>query len=343
MTQTVPATCVLGPGKTGLTIGLRVLNLDGTTYAAFSATGVAETSVAGTYRKTGGVVVPHDGAYIVWGTAVTDYAEAMVESTSDVAAIKAKTDNLPASPAATGDIPSASANATAAAAAILATPANKLTTDATGASAANVTSLKGTVLTETSAGQLAAALSKFLDVPSPVLTAASVNQTGDAYASIGAAGAGLTALGDTRLANLDAAISTRAAAGSAMTLADDAITSAKFDEVTAFPLKQADTGSSAVARTGSDGDTLETLSDQLDATGAGGLYSETITIDDGTNPLDGVRVLMCTDAGRTNIIRSGYTDTNGQWVFRVDATGTYYGRAEISEFNTQDFTVVISA
>lgn len=34
-------------------------------------------------------------------------------------------------------------------------------------------------------------------------------QTGDTFARIGAAGAGLTALGDTRLANLDAAVSTR--------------------------------------------------------------------------------------------------------------------------------------
>ena len=72
MTQTVPATAVLGPGATGLTIGLRVLNLDGTTYAAFSTTGVAETSTAGTYRKAGGVVAPLAGGYIVWGTAGTD-------------------------------------------------------------------------------------------------------------------------------------------------------------------------------------------------------------------------------------------------------------------------------
>ena len=75
MTQTVPATAVLGPGKTGLTIGYRVLNLDGTTYAAFSTTGVTETSAAGTYRKTGGVVAPRAGGYIVWGEAATDYAE----------------------------------------------------------------------------------------------------------------------------------------------------------------------------------------------------------------------------------------------------------------------------
>ena len=40
-------------------------------------------------------------------------------------------------------------------------------------------------------------------------------QSGDAYARIGANGASLTALGDTRLANLDAAVSTREAAGAA--------------------------------------------------------------------------------------------------------------------------------
>ena len=82
MSQTIPATCVLGPGLTGLTIGLRVLNLDGTTYAAFATTDVAETSVAGTYRKAGGVVAPLAGGYIVWGTALVDYAEATVESAS---------------------------------------------------------------------------------------------------------------------------------------------------------------------------------------------------------------------------------------------------------------------
>lgn len=38
-----------------------------------------------------------------------------------------------------------------------------------------------------------------------------IAQTGDAYARLGAAGAGLTALGDTRIANLDAAVSTRLA------------------------------------------------------------------------------------------------------------------------------------
>jgi hypothetical protein len=54
-----------------------------------------------------------------------------------------------------------------------------------------------------------------------------------------------------------------------VTLANDAITSAKFDESTAYPLTSADAGATAVARTGADSDTLETLSDQLDGCATG--------------------------------------------------------------------------
>jgi hypothetical protein len=50
----------------------------------------------------------------------------------------------------------------------------------------------------------------------------------------------------------------------AKTLGNDCITSAKFDESTAYPVKSADTGATALARTGADSDTLETLSDQMD-------------------------------------------------------------------------------
>lgn len=46
---------------------------------------------------------------------------------------------------------------------------------------ANLTGILGTALTETGAGYLAAAFKKLLDVATPVLTAASANQTGDAY------------------------------------------------------------------------------------------------------------------------------------------------------------------
>lgn len=45
-------------------------------------------------------------------------------------------------------------------------------------------------------------------------------QTGDSFARIGAAGAGLTALGDTRIANLDATISSRSSTANLATVAD---------------------------------------------------------------------------------------------------------------------------
>lgn len=57
----------------------------------------------------------------------------------------------------------------------------------------NLVSILGTAITET-AGQIAAGFKKLFDVAVPVLTAASVNQTGDAFARVGAAGAGLTAI-----------------------------------------------------------------------------------------------------------------------------------------------------
>jgi hypothetical protein len=65
-------------------------------------------------------------------------------------------------------------------------------------------------------------------------------------------------------AYIDAAISSRAVAGDLMGLANDAITSDKFDESTAYPVKSADSGVTQIARVGADADTLETLSDQID-------------------------------------------------------------------------------
>jgi len=56
-----------------------------------------------------------------------------------------------------------------------------------------------------------------------------------------------------------------AAVGSEMALEDDAITSAKYDESTAYPVKKADSGTTEIARTGADGDTLEDLSDEIAA------------------------------------------------------------------------------
>jgi len=83
-------------------------------------------------------------------------------------------------------------------------------------------------------------------------------------------GSSFSDIGDTRLDNLDATISSRAVAGDEMNIVDGGITAAKFDESTAFPLASADTGSTQVARTGADSDTLKTLSDQIDAIASSG-------------------------------------------------------------------------
>lgn len=59
---------------------------------------------------------------------------------------------------------------------------------------ANITQAMGTALTEGASGRMAAALSAFLNVASPVFTVASVNQTGDNYSRLGApAGASIEA------------------------------------------------------------------------------------------------------------------------------------------------------
>ena len=76
-------------------------------------------------------------------------------------------------------------------------------------------------------------------------------------------------------------------------LADDAITSAKFDESTAYPLKSADSGSTQVARVGADGDTLEDLSDEIAA-----VKGDTAAILTDTNELQ----TDLTDDGRLDTI-----------------------------------------
>lgn len=105
---------------------------------------------------------------------------------------------------------------------------------------ANLLQIIGTTLAETVAGYLAAGFKKLLDVAAPVLTLASVNQTGDSFARIGAAGGGLTALGDARVANLDAAITSRLADAdyTAPDNADIAAIKAKTDALPASPANE---------------------------------------------------------------------------------------------------------
>lgn len=112
------------------------------------------------------------------------------------------------------------------------TGAGQINQDGNGRIDVNLKAILGTVLTETT-GYIAAAFKKLFNVATPTAqadnlplntdyTAARAAKidylTGDAFARIGAAGAGLSALGDTRLANLDAAVSSRASDANMATL-----------------------------------------------------------------------------------------------------------------------------
>lgn len=148
---------------------------------------------------------------------------------------------------------------------------------------ANVTQVKGTALTESSAGRLAAALSTLLDVATPVLTAASVNQSGDAYARLGAP-----------------------------------------------------TGASVSA----DVAALGKLLSDLPSAGAGAI-AHTITVDDGTNPLDGAEVWISTDEAGSNVVAGTLsTDALGRVTFMLDA-GTYWKHVQLAGYNftAKAFTV----
>jgi len=105
-------------------------------------------------------------------------------------------------------------------------------------------------------------------------------------------------------------------------LANDAITSATYDETTAFPIKSADIGATQIARVGADGDTLETLSDQIDNCETLGVGATAVTYTqyaaDGVTPLADVDIWATSDEAGTNIIASGITTDEGKWTFYTD-------------------------
>jgi len=116
-------------------------------------------------------------------------------------------------------------------------------------------------------------------------------------------------------------------------LADDVITAAKFDESTAFPLKSADTGATQVARVGADGDTLETLSDEIAAKMA---TAENI---EGTYTLkDAIRIILAFAAGK---VSGGGTSSikfrsTGDDVDRIQATVDASGNRTAVTLNPND-------
>ncbi len=152
-------------------------------------------------------------------------------------------------------------------------------------------------------------------------------QSGDAYALIGAGGAGLTALGDARLANLDAAISSREASGAAAAA------------VAGIP-EAVDAELSVSHGSG--------LWGEAEASGANSL---TITVTDADTELALPGVLITIkNSDDTAIVHQGRTDTQGQAVASLD-DGSYrihasaipgYGSAIVPQDVSENTDVAIA-
>jgi hypothetical protein len=92
-----------------------------------------------------------------------------------------------------------------------------------------------------------------------------------------------------------------------------------------------------LAATGADGDTLETLSDQLDGvcTLGSGAIEWTYTLTNANSPFQAIAdadVWMTTDEAGDNVIASGQTDASGEVTFYLDA-GTVYVWRQKSGWN----------
>lgn len=301
---------------------------------------------------------------------------------TEVAAIKAKTDNLPASPAAVGSAMTLTAAYDAAKTAASQTSVDDLPTNAELAAAvgplataSSIAALNDLDSTEVQAAA-AAALAAY-DPPTKTEMdngLAALNDL-DATAVQAAAAAALAAYDPPTKAELDSAVAPLATAA-ALDAVDNyvdtevaaikAVTD-KLDttlvqdgavyDFTAAALAAAPSSSggdataanqtailAALADVPTDVDTELTASHGAGVWGAAGsgLLTDTITVNDGTDPLDGVLVQVATDSNFSNIIRSGYTNGLGQVTFHYDAAGTYYGRAEIATFNVLTFEITVS-
>lgn len=95
---------------------------------------------------------------------------------------------------------------------------------------------------------------------------------------------------------------------------------------------------------GSDGDTLKTLSDQIDAIGGGAgaiSFSYYLNSSVDNSPIADADIWVTTDITGTNVIASGRTDQNGRVVFYLDAGTIYVWRQKSGwDFANPDIEVV---
>jgi hypothetical protein len=240
-----------------------------------------------------------------------------------VDAIKAKTDNLPASPAAVGDIPTAA-----------------VITDAvwdealSGHNTAGTSGKKLTDLINTDLSGVATATNlATVDIVVDAIKVKTDNLPTDPA--------------DESL--LEAAIT---AIPSAPTAA--AITDAVWDEALSGHTTAGTSGKILADLTSGGGSapTVGQIDAQLSTTHGSGAWggsssigagsiAHSITVTDGTNPIDGVDVWITTDLTGTNVVARASTNAFGIVIFMLDA-GAYYGWKQLAGYsftNPQSFTV----
>jgi hypothetical protein len=187
-------------------------------------------------------------------------------------------------------------------------PATLVNTDVTGNLSADLQTIKTQVVT------CAAGVTVLASVGT---AATSTAQTGDAFARLGVAGAGLTAIGDTRMANLDAAVSSRSTyAGGAVASVTAGVTLAAVthtgavlprvtltDTVTTYTGNTPQTGD-AYARIGANGAGLTAVGPVTAVTGAVGSVTAGVTVTT-NNDKTGYTVSTVSD-------KTGYSLTTGE-------------------------------
>ena len=157
--------------------------------------------------------------------------------------------------------------------------------------------------------------------------------------------------------NLDAAVSSRSVAGDAMALTSgerttvsSSVWSSATRTLTSYGTLIADIWS-YVTRTLTSGgggggataqEVWEYATRRLTGGAGGGATANVITINDGTNPLDGVDVWATTDSAGTNVVARANTDASGNVTFYLDA-GTYYIWKQLAGYSfTNPQTLVVS-
>lgn len=104
------------------------------------------------------------------------------------------------------------------------------------------------------------------------------------------------------------------------TLADDAITAAKYDESTAFPLKKEDSGTTEVARE----DWVTTALAAIPSSGYGAVAKTYTVYDDDGGVIPDCKVWATTDLAGTVVIAQSISNDLGQVTFFLDSGTTYY-------------------